>query len=58
MTNFEYIKAMSVEGMAIFLSGDCNRCKQDSEYCLYNRQLDELPCEAGALEWLNSEVEE
>lgn len=57
MTNYERIKEMSVEEMAEFLLGDCDRCKQDSQYCLYNRYPDELPCKAGALEWLNSEVE-
>lgn len=58
MTNFERIKAMSVEEMAKVIAGNCDRCSQDTEYRLYNRYPDELPCEAGALEWLNSEVEE
>lgn len=58
MTNFEYIKAMSIEEMAEVIAGDCDRCFQDAENCIYNRDPDELPCEAGALEWLNSEVEE
>lgn len=58
MTNYERIKAMSVEEMAECMDCDCAHCTQDIEQCMSNRFPNELPCKAGVLEWLNSEVEE
>lgn len=58
MTNYEKIKNMSIEKMTEFFSGDCIHCTHYTECCLFDEYPDELPCKAGALEWLESEVEE
>lgn len=57
MTNYERIKAMSVEEMAeLLLDTDCQ------PYCAYtkNGRCDsyDFPCRNGVVKWLNSEVEE
>ena len=55
MTNFERIKAMSIEGLAKELAKDsaCEFCKKlDEQIC------DGITCEQGIIQWLESEVEE
>ena len=57
MTNYEKIKNMSVEEMAIFLYSyiaDCEMCPA-VESCKASR---ELTCKERLFEWLESEVEE
>ena len=57
MTNYEKIKAMSVEEMAIFLYrnvADCEMCPA-MKSC---KASSELTCKERLLEWLKSEVEE
>lgn len=61
MTNYERIKAMSVEEMArenttLF----CRACKEENpEECEKEDFINGLsPCSQCVLEWLNSEVEE
>lgn len=55
MTNYEHIKAMSVEEMAEFLCGDCVHCAFWGEACYRYTQMS---CDEGVYKWLNSEVEE
>lgn len=51
MTNYERIKAMTVEQMAHFMDNDrCDCCVYKDELC------DEIPCINGHLQWLNKEV--
>lgn len=61
MTNFERIKAMSVEEMTKFINqcADCENC------CAIYRRVEFDPlscndnlCNKGIAEWLNSEAEE
>lgn len=55
MTNFDRIKAMSVEKLAEELAKDsaCEFCKmRDEQTC------DKITCEQGIIQWLESEVEE
>lgn len=55
MTNFERIKAMSVEGLAKELAKDsaCEFCKMlDKQTCI------KITCEQGIIQWLESEVTE
>lgn len=60
MTNCERKKAMSVEEMARFINrcGDCETC-----CAIYHRgecsplNCDNIRCNEGITEWLNSEVE-
>ena len=56
MTNFEKIKAMSVEEMVIFLYqnvADCDMCPA-TKSC---EASTELSCKERILEWLESEAE-
>lgn len=59
MTNYERIKAMSVEEMAHkLIVKDCQ------QYCAFTKNGrcasydDDIPCENGVIKWLNSEAEE
>lgn len=55
MTNFERIKAMSIEELAKELAKDsaCEFCKTlDEQTC------DKITCEQGIIQWLESEVVE
>ena len=55
MTNFERIKAMSIEELAKELAKDsaCEFCKMfDEQTCM------EITCEQGIIKWLESEVTE
>lgn len=59
MTNYDRIKAMSIEEMAYFINRDCdgvcNCCVfRRNENCYDN----EDKCEFGIKQWLESEVEE
>ena len=57
MTNYEKIKAMSVEEMAEFCdSCSCKRCIYYKEHEL--NFCDEYECIDGITQWLESEVEE
>ena len=53
ITNFERIKAMSVDEMAVLLeTPPCGLCK------LYEKQTcDNTPCVRGVRQWLESEVD-
>ena len=58
VTNFERIRAMSIDEMAVMLAdeiphGDCSGCYQ----CVYLEKPDGLrdKCQGGWLEWLESE---
>ena len=55
MTNYERIKAMSVEEVAKELAKDsaCEFCKMRDE-----QSCDRITCEQGIIQWLESEVEE
>lgn len=58
MTNYERIKAMTVEEMAMKILGDSRYCCLHCVYteeCLTNRKF---TCKSGIIQWLNSEVEE
>lgn len=55
MTNYERIKAMSVEEMAKQFYCDCNHCAYRGKNC---GEHDDMYCEDGAVKWLNSEAEE
>lgn len=62
MTNYERIKAMSVEEMADYFANmfDCNLCKQHQELSdcpLLNTTQCDNNCILHCQEWLNSEVE-
>lgn len=53
MTNFERIKAMTVEELAELISkSPCYNCKKTSD------QTCTIPCFQGVKQWLESEVEE
>ena len=55
MTNYEYIKTLSVRQMAIFLKNDkCDLCNR----CIYTCDSSGRDCEKGIMEWLKSESEE
>lgn len=59
MTNFEKIKSMSIEKMAVLLAdeiphGDCYGCGLNC--CRKTERLND-PCQDAWLEWLESEVE-
>lgn len=61
MTNYERIKVMSIERMAIMLAdeiqpGDCYGCDKCRDCCPPYRLND--PCTDGWLKWLESEVSE
>ena len=66
MTNYERIKAMSVEEMAEMLLDEsennftyCNYCNHQSYYAPHCSSTDfETDCRYAVKEWLNSEVEE
>lgn len=49
MTNFERIKAMSIEQLAKMLDGECQFCAYDSANCVCNK---EMHCDEGCLKWL------
>lgn len=54
MTNYERIKAMSVEGIGILLCGDCNHCVYQGKDCVYNP---EMHCTDGLIRrWKNEKV--
>ncbi len=60
MTNFEKIKSMSIEEMAVLLAdeiphGDCCNCWLYCG-CIDTKKLD-TDCQNAWLEWLESEVE-
>lgn len=55
MTNFERIKAMSVEEMADLLQVECCYCTFLHNGCA---QSDEADCHRGTVQWLNKEAEE
>ena len=55
MTNYEYVKAMSVEEFEGLLRGDCNRCIYRGKDCIHHP---EMQCTDGVIKWLCSEVEE
>ena len=55
MTNFERIKAMSIEELAENFYGDCRYCAYRWEDCICNENMN---CCNGLLKWLNSEAEE
>ena len=55
MTNYERIKAMSVEEMAEDFFGDCDHCAYLDKRC---NEHEDMRCEKGVELWLNSEVEE
>lgn len=55
MTNYERIKAMSVEEIVALLFGSCEYCIYRGKDCIYNI---EMQCMDGIMKWLNSEVEE
>ena len=48
MTNFERIKAMSIEQFAKMLDGECQFCAYDGEDCMFNHGN----CEEGCIKWL------
>ena len=55
MTNYEYIKTLSVRQMAVFLKNDkCDLCNR----CIYTCDSSGRDCEKGILEWLKSESED
>lgn len=66
MTNYERIKAMSVEELAEMLLDEsenhftyCNYCSYQSYYAPHCSSTDfEKDCRYAVKEWLNSEVEE
>ena len=60
MTNFEKIKAMSVEEMAELLGGLTDRACVNCNDCLMKKecQYPFLGCDENALKWLESEAEE
>lgn len=66
MTNYEKIKAMSVEEMAEFMFDEnennynyCDFCKQYSNYAPHCESVDfEEDCIKARMKWLESEVEE
>lgn len=49
MTNFERIKAMSIEQLAKMLGGECIFCAYDGEDCMFNH---DIHCDEGCLKWL------
>lgn len=51
MTNFERIKAMSLEELAEMLEGECLFCAYDGQDCFRN---DKMHCDEGCLRWLDS----
>lgn len=53
MTNFERIKAMSVEEMADLLQVECCYCTFLHNGCA---QSDEADCHRGTVQWLNKEA--
>ena len=56
MTNYEKIKAMSVEEMAVFMT-----TASDCKNCAYNKKCKvdgTFNCHIGTIEWLESEAEE
>jgi hypothetical protein len=55
MTNYERIKAMSVEEIEGLLHGGCNYCIYCGENCANNP---EMHCTDGIIQWLHSEVKE
>lgn len=56
MTNYEKIKNMSVEEIAEFLQNPQPYCTLGNGDCINAGYA--YTCEAHAMEWLNSEVEE
>lgn len=66
MTNYEKIKAMSVEEMAEFMFDEntnnynyCNFCKEYKYYAPHCSSNDfEKDCKKARMEWLEREVEE
>lgn len=50
MTNFEHIKEMSIEELAVFLEGfgDCNRCRKRGNDCFPHFDIEK---------WLKQEAE-
>ena len=57
MTNYERIKAMSVEEMAMELLDNFSSflyCAYTTDECLKDRNA---TCKSGVIKWLNSEVE-
>lgn len=55
MTNYERIKAMSVEEIEGLLRGECNHCIYYGKDCIHNPKMG---CTDGVIKWLNLEVEE
>ena len=55
MTNFERIKAMSIEQLAEMLDGECEFCAYNGIHCVSNR---EMRCDEGCLKWLKNNCEE
>lgn len=54
MTNYEKIKGMSIEEMAVFLNvSDCYRCAFYTEECGHCT----TDCEEGIKKWLRQKVE-
>lgn len=51
MTNFEKIKAMDIDELAIFFQGDCTFC-----VCFSEPGRCSLSCKEGIKKWLESEV--
>lgn len=49
MTNYERIKAMSIEQLAKMLDGECQFCAYDGENCMFNH---DMHCEEGCIKWL------
>ena len=55
MKNYEKIKAMSIQEMAIFMNEHANDC---CSYCMrMNTGCEALCCVQGQLEWLQQEAE-
>lgn len=59
MTNYEKIKSMAIDEMAIFLSNiaDCTDCPIQ-EYCTEHGKELHYPCPESLWHWLKSEVNE
>lgn len=55
MTNYERIKAMSIEQLAAMLDGECEFCAYNGAGCTYN---DNMHCDEGCLKWLKNNYEE
>ena len=54
MTNFERIKAMSIEQLAKMLDGECEFCAYKGINCFSNS---EMHCDEGCLKWLKNKCD-